>query len=247
MGKFTLCIMSWAVLAGVLKGHSLVVLETLVAPLSSEKAILALEKVIKDISPLARGTQVHHGKLREVFDASLQRLKSGSHDKSAAWLYSEGELWFQLWERISYEEGSFRVLVEVMKLRRNLWETLLEKVTLSSQSSTGIAPEIALEIVRWLEIRKPMYPVDRIFLMEAKSRWPHSLMKPAEKITQYLQKKSDLPLAVIIKSVKIQPTIEVKNLELEWSEAQVEIMRSEILQYEKLLRVATAARKTASD
>lgn len=240
MAKITLCIISFLVSplalsqssAGnsVLKAHPPVVLENLVDGSNPEKSITHLQKVIKEVAPVARGTQVLTGKLFATYQSSLEKLKSLSGAKATDWLMDEGEMWFQLFERVSYEEGRFQSLVEVIAARELLWKALQDKL--------GQDPTLGPDFARWLEARKPSYPVDRIFLLEAKARWPQGLMKSAEKVTQYLQKQPELSLVVISKSIKLAPTKEVQSLEKEWADTQIQKMKSELGSYENLLKLA---------
>lgn len=218
----------------ILKGHPPVLLESLVASLKQEKAIAALEKVVRETLPIGRGSQPSSGKLFAVYEESLKHFVALEVGKAPAWILKEGDLWFQLWERITFEEGKFQTLVEVIRLRESLWAALSAKLAEIKTLKPAELQDFNM-VSRWLESRKPVFPVDRIFLLEARARWPQSLMKSAEKITQMLQKKPEIPVPVIVKSLKIKPSAEIANLEKEWSETQIALMKAELENHQKLV------------
>lgn len=218
----------------ILKGHPPVVLESLLVGLPQEKAIQSLQKVVLETPPLARGSQPAAGRLLAVHQQSLQQLKVLGPAQVPEWALKEGELWFQLWERITYEEGRFQSLVEVLRLRENLWKTLQEKALELSELKSATEPD-QRAFLKWIESRNPIFPVDRVFLLEAKARWPQSQMKSAERITQMLQKRPDMPISAAVRSLKIRSTPEIVNLEREWSETQVAQMRADLEAHQRLL------------
>lgn len=218
----------------ILKGHPPVVLESVVAATKPEQAISALQKIIQETPPLARGSQPLAGKLFAVHQESLRRLQNLPSASLPDWSLAEGDLWLRLWERISYEEGRFQSLMDVIILREGLWKAIGAKMAELQVLQPGSEGQFR-SLLRWMEDRKPVYPVDRIFLLEAKARWPQSQMKSAEKVAQMLQKRPEIPISAAVRTIKLRSSNEISALEREWSETQISRMKEETENYEKLL------------
>lgn len=214
--------------AEILKGHPPVDLTARLSGLPENQRMIYLADQVRKQVPLARGMDLQGPVLRDVFRASLGRLNvAKNQNELLKWLSSEGEIWLNYFERLSYEEGRFFVLVQAIQFRTEIWQTLgvLFKQKISSDEG----------ILRWLDKMKPVYPVDRIFLLEAKAKWPGTHMRSAERITQMLSGRPGLSLSVVSTSLKIPRVKDIMDLEKEWSETQVNLMKTELDSFHKAL------------
>lgn len=212
----------------ILKGHPPVDLAARLSSLPENQRMGFLADQVRKQAPMARGMDLQVSVVRDLFQASLGRLNTAKNQNELLkWLSSEGEIWLNYFERLSYEEGRFSALVQAIQFRTEIWQALsvLFKQKITSDQA----------ILRWLDKMKPVYPVERIFLLEAKAKWPGAHIRSAERMTQMLSGRPGLALSVVSRSLKIPRVKDIMDLEKEWSETQVNLMKAELDSFHKAL------------
>lgn len=124
--------------------------------------------------------------VENLFKVSLLRLRLMAADQVSIWMMTEGAVWSQALAVIPFEESSVVALRFVSEMRSLYAQEFLAKIKALNPEGLGNFP--LAELSRYLEQSQNLWPIDRIFLMEARKSLQPAAQLVANGIASDLQK-----------------------------------------------------------
>lgn len=205
----------------------------------NQKNLDSIESNFQESANFVRGEIENEATLSQVISylqLSLLRARSASFHGQWSHVRKDFSSWFLFAADFPYEESSLIGLRTTAVIRSFLLDELER---LQSKFSSEMAKDP--ELLKWvLQLRAP-WPVDRVFISEAKRLLKPPMMSVANSAAKAFQKNPYQTSAQALKNVRGGQSEEAKLLKEIWRDSDIQLMKTEINRIGKLqLRFAQA-------
>ncbi|MBX3018994.1 MAG: hypothetical protein KF767_13995 [Bdellovibrionaceae bacterium] len=173
-------------------------------------------------------------KVRALYRVSLLRLRLSGAEQVGAWLRTEGETWLRAWTAVAFDESTAEAIRFVSGERQDFARELLAKRRSVIQAGGAFPDEEVAFILR--SMQRP-WPIDRVFMTEARKTLKPGSQMVANGIAGDLQRLPDRSLAQLRKIRRGGNLPGLAELDRFYTEDDVKLrQREEDLFHELILR-----------
>jgi hypothetical protein len=208
------------------------------AATENEKIFLQFRANIDRQSHFQRGELIN-SEIRAKVENLFAWSRSQNPESLELWAKNYAVVWIKYFNAFVFEEETFSALKWVQVLRVRLFETLAERIEKTALPASELKAGEAL-----IAIQESAYPLDRIFLAEARRVLPAKAMGLVVPMVTALQKKPVASLQAVIAPFRGHELAALKTLAAKWSDVDVALQKRELELREKILKVTSRSGKS---